>query len=255
MPPEGVASALYRGTVVHRRTRPRRHHLRYRIFQMLIDIDEVAALGGRLRLFGHNRFALTAFHDRDYGDRSGRPLRAQALDMLARAGIAAPLGAIRLLTMPRVLGHGFNPLTIWFCHAPDGRLLALVHEVTNTFRERHSYVIPVADPDAPIIRQRCDKSFYVSPFLDLDLVYDFTIRPPGARVVTGVTASDGEGALVIASFEGERWEFTDRAILAAWAAHPLLTLKVVAGIHVEALRLWLKRIGVRRHVKMGAAEG
>ncbi|AHE52339.1 DUF1365 domain-containing protein [Sphingomonas sanxanigenens] len=250
-----TASALYRGIVVHRRTRPRRHHLRYRIFQMLIDLDEVAALGDRLRLFAHNRFGVTAFHDRDYGDRSGRPLRTQAQEMLARAGVVAPLGAIRLLTMPRVLGHGFNPLTIWFCHAQDGLLVALIHEVTNTFDERHSYVIAVADPHAPIIRQRCDKRFYVSPFLDLDLVYDFAIRPPGEGVATAVTASDGEGALMVARFEGERRALTDRTILAACLAHPLLTVKVVAAIHVEALRLWLKRIDVRRHVKPVETKG
>lgn len=214
---------------------------------MLFDLDELDRLAGRLRLFARNRFALIAFHDRDHGDRSGRPLRIQAKDMLAEAGIADELGAIRLLAMPRILGHVFNPLTIWFCHASDGRLLALIHEVTNTFKERHFYVIPVTDPDAATIRQRCDKTFYVSPFLDLDLVYDFAIVPPGKRVSTSVIAADAEGPLVIANFRGERRELTDGAILRACLAHPLLTLKVVAGIHVEALWLWLKGVGVRRH--------
>lgn len=242
-----TASALYVGVVVHQRARPRRHRLRYRIFQALFDIDELDCLSARLRLFARNRFALTAFHDRDYGDRSGRPLREQATAMLIEAGIAGDLGAIRLLTMPRILGHGVNPLTIWFCHAPDGRLRALIHEVTNTFRERHSYVIAVSDPDAATIRQRCDKAFYVSPFLDLDLAYDFAIRPPGDSVSTTVTAADGEGPLVVANFTGRRRAMTDGAILKACLGHPLLTLKVVAGIHVEALWLWLKGVGVRRH--------
>jgi len=242
-----TASALYAGSVIHQRTRPKRHRLRYRIFQALFDIDELDGLSRRLRLFARNRFALTAFHDRDYGDRTGRPLRTQAAEMLAEAGIAGAIGAIRLLTMPRILGHVFNPLTIWFCHAPDGRLRALIHEVTNTFKERHFYVIAVADADAATIRQSCGKAFYVSPFLDIDLAYDFAIVPPGERVSTSVTASDGEGPLVIANFSGKRRTLTDGAILRACLGHPLLTIKVVAGIHVEALLLWMKGVGLRRH--------
>nr|WP_047167976.1 DUF1365 family protein [Sphingomonas sp. Y57] len=245
-----MKSAIYAGTVFHRRFRPRAHNLRYRIFQCLFDIDEIDVISTRCKLFSRNRFNLFSFHDRDYGDRSGAPLRGQVEALMRRAGQEPDGGPIRLLTMPRMLGHVFNPLSVWFCHRRDGSLATIVYEVTNTFKERHSYVIPVADNHGrdTLIRQTCDKCFYVSPFMDLDMRYDFTVEPPMEKTRVVVAGADAEGPLIIAAFQGVRRELGDGALLGAFLRHPLLTLKVVAGIHVEALRLLLKRIGVRRHV-------
>lgn len=240
------ASALYIGRVGHRRTRPTRHALGYRVFNILVDLDEVAALPGRLRVFSHNRFNLLSFHDRDHGDGSDTPLRAQVEAKLARSGLALAGGPIRLLCLPRLLGYVFNPLSVYFCHAPDGRLACIVYEVSNTFGERHSYVLPVgSDPDDKVVRQSCAKRFHVSPFLDMDLVYDFAIRPPDAEVTIGVTARDAGGPLLTTAFSGQRQELSDRALVRAVMTHPLLTMKVVAGIHWEALRIWLKGNKVR----------
>ena len=248
-----MKSAIYAGSVFHRRFRPRAHNLRYRMFQCLFDLDEIDALDARCRLFSRNGWNLFSFHDRDYGDRSGAPLRPQVEALVRRTGQEPDGGPIRLLTMPRMLGHVFNPLSVWLCHRRDGSLATIVYEVTNTFRERHSYVIPVGagDARAALIRQSCDKAFYVSPFMDIDMRYDFTVEPPmeGTRVV--VAGGDAGGPLIVAAFSGRRRELTDCALLAAFLRHPLLTLKVVAGIHVEALWLFLKRIGVRRHVPAG----
>jgi len=242
-----TASALYMGTVVHQRLRPKPHRLRYRMAQLLIDIDELDSLSGRLRLFSRNRFNLIAFHDRDYGDRSGSDLRGQIEALLRSAGIAFDGGAIRLLTMPRIMGHGFNPITTWFCHARDGQLCATVYEVTNTFGDRHFYAIAAKAGAGGAIHQSCAKSMYVSPFMDMDMRYDFALKPPAEAVNLIVTGSDAEGKLIVASFAGQRRALSDSALLALLFGLPLLTIRVVAGIHWEALKLWIKGIGIRRH--------
>ena len=144
-------SALYVGSVNHRRLRPVSHHLRYRMFWLLVDLDELPALGRRLTFFAHNRFNLFSLHDRDHGSRDGTPAVAWARAELAAHGVEAG-GKILLLAMPRILGYGFNPLSIYFCHAADGALRAILYEVHNTFRERRTYVIRVA-PGADTIEQ------------------------------------------------------------------------------------------------------
>jgi len=237
------ASALYLGHVAHARIRPRRHNLSYRLYSMLFDLDELPALHRRLRLFSLNRFNLLSFRDRDHGDGSATPLRAQIDALLARAGIAAG-GPIRMLCYPRVLGTAFNPLSTFFCHRPDGTLAAILYEVNNTFGQRHSYLIPV-EADVLPVRQSCAKGFYVSPFMAMDMTYDFTVRPPSAEVAITVRGSDAEGTVITASFTGTRRELSDAALLATFLRYPLLTLKVVGGIHWEALKLLAKGLRLR----------
>ncbi len=242
-----TTSALYTGIVVHQRFRPRPHRLRYRMAQLLIDIDELDPVAGRLRFFSRNRFNLIAFHDRDYGDRSGSSLRQQVEGHLAAAGIAFDGGPIRLLTMPRIFGHVFNPISTWFCYARDGVLTVTIYEVSNTFGDRHFYVMPATAGPTGVIRQSCNKALYVSPFMDLDMRYDFALKPPGEGVALVITGSDTGGKLIVASFVGKRVALNDRALLKLLFSIPLMTLRVVAGIHWEALKLWLKGIAVRRH--------
>lgn len=241
-------SALYVGHVAHRRLRPKRHALGYRVFNLLLDLDETDPLAARLRLFSRNRFNLLSFHDGDHGDGSDTPLRRQIEALTARAGVELGGGRIALLCMPRMLGYVFNPISVYFCHDWTGRLACLVYEVSNTFGERHSYVAPVADgPPAPdrLIHQTTPKRFYVSPFLDMDLTYDFAIRPPAERVGVAITTRDRGGVLLTASFAGGRRELSDGAVVRTVLGHPLLTLKVVVGIHWEALKIWLKGVGLR----------
>ena len=130
----------------------------------------------RLRLFSRGRFNAMSFYDTDHGDQTQEPLRRQVERHLAAAGIALDGGAIRLLCMPRIFGYGFNPLSIYFCHRADGTLAALLYEVRNTFGERHSYLIPVETTAGAVIRQTCDKCFYVSPFMDMDMSLRFSCR-------------------------------------------------------------------------------
>ncbi len=240
------ASALYAGAVTHQRFAPTRHRLRYGMFQMLFDLDELPALSKRLRLFSHNGGNLLSFHDRDHGD--GRSsLREWVEQTLDSAGMPIAGGKVLLLCMPRVLGHVFNPISIYFCHRPTGELGATIYEVNNTFGERHSYLIPVADPAGETIHQSCDKAFYVSPFMDMAMRYDFEMTRPGETIATTVHGKDPAGALLIAAaFAGERRELTDATLASALLRYPLLTLKVVAAIHLEAAKLVLKGLRLRR---------
>ncbi|MDY0746042.1 DUF1365 family protein [Paucibacter sp. R3-3] len=235
-------SALYLGRVMHQRLWPRRHRLAYRLYQLLLDLDELPLLDSRLRCFSVDRFNLFSFHARDHGDGSGIDLRGQIDARLREAGLPAG-GAIRLLTLPRLLGHVFNPLSVWFCHAPgSGALQALIYEVNNTFGQRHSYLIPVADAGQTVIDQDCDKQLYVSPFNGMDMRYRFRVAPPGEAVSIGVSVHGQDRAVLNARFDGQRRPLSDATLLRVLFSHPLLTLKVVGAIHWEALKLWLKRV-------------
>lgn len=239
-------SGLYIGQVTHRRLRPRKHALRYRTFAVLLDLDELPELPGRLRLFSYNSFNLFSFFDRDYGFGS-TPLREQIEGHAREAGLDLGGGPIRLLTMPRILGYAFNPISVYFCYRRDGELLAILYEVNNTFGQRHSYFIPVDAGAAGPARQSCAKQFYVSPFMAMDMVYEFTVFPPGEKVSITIVERDMQGVMLTATQAQDRVELTDAELGKVFFSHPLLTLKVVVGIHLEALVLWIK--GMRLQVR------
>ena len=146
-----------------------------------------------------------------------------------------------MLCYPRLLGYAFNPMTTYYLEDADGRTVMLVYEVHNTFGEHHFYQHVVEAP-GDAIRHTAKKAFYVSPFNTLAGHYRFSVRPPGEEVFTGITLSDEGGGLVTAWFEGKRVELTDGALLKVALAFPLMTLKVVAGIHWEAVKLLLKGV-------------
>jgi DUF1365 family protein len=156
--------------------------------------------------------------------------------------------------MPRIFGYVFNPLSIYYCYDRSGALVAMIYEVSNTFGERHTYLIPVSCSDRQPIRQSCSKEFYVSPFMDMEMRYDFRMTPLSERVSTAVTGSAPDGSpLIYAAFTGRRRELSDAALLGALAAFPFLTLGVVAAIHWEAAKLMLKGLKIRRRRPVGHA--
>ena len=236
-----LQSALYPGVVVHQRFKPVGHRLRYRIVSLLIDLDELPALSRRFRLFSVDRFNLFSIRQSDFGAGTPTGLRDWVAGQCAAAGIAAD-GPIRLLAMPRVLGHAFNPLSVFFCYRSDGGLAATLYEVRNTFGQRHSYLIP-APSNSTMIRQSCRKVFYVSPFMPMDMEYRFRVVPPAARVSVVIDGLGDQGRLITASLSGRRAELTDAGLLRAFLGAPALGLKVLGGIHWEALKLWRKKVG------------
>lgn len=244
---QAFKSAIFTGSVMHRRVRPKRHRLRYSIFSFLFDLDELDALDKRLRLFSRNRFNLFSFHDDDYGFQKGKALKEQVEALLREAGLEPDGGPIRLLTIPRIFNYAFNPLNVYFCYAPASEeLVAIVCEVNNTFGQRHAYVL-VADPARVgvdgAMRCACAKKFYVSPFIGMDLTYDFRIASPEKTVTIAIRGYNEDGTLITAVHSANRVEMSDMALARTFLTHPLMAIKVIGGIHWEALKIWLK--GVR----------
>ena len=232
-------AVLYDGQVMHARIRPLAHRFTYRVASLLIDLDRLEEAGRMSRLFSVNRFNLYAFHEADHGPRDGSSLRAHVDRLMAEAGLPRAAG-VRLLCYPRVLGYGFNPLSVYYAEGANGRLSALVYEVSNTFGEMHSYCLPVTGDDRLPVRQVARKRFFVSPFIDIDQTYRFSMMRPGDGVRVRILETDRDGPTLSATFSGARRLLTTANLARLFAAMPLHTVKVVAAIHFEAVRLFLK---------------
>lgn len=243
----GQHSALYAGQVIHRRLAPCSHAFSYRVFSLLVDLDELDCLHNRFRLFSVNRWNLFSFFERDHGARCNGDLKRNIASLLSDAGIDIEGGSIRLLCYPRVLGYVFNPLSIYYCYRRDGRLAALLYEVTNTFRERHRYLFQIGPEDRVLHRHSCAKSLYVSPFIGMDARYRFAIVAPGDKVVVAIRESDAAGPVLNASFNADRVVMADGTLARFALRYFLMSFKIIGGIYWEAFKLWRKGLRVHSH--------
>ena len=245
-PPPEAPAVLYVGDVMHQRMKPFGHRFRYRVFSLSIDLDRLDEAGRLSALFSVNRGKLVSFHEKDHAE--GRSLRSYADSLLADACIERP-ARILLVCYPRILGYVFNPLSVYYAYDSRDVLIALIYEVRNTFGERHSYVCPVEHGEISEsgVRQTCDKLFYVSPFIGKPMRYHFRMLPPGREIRWRILETDAEGPLLAATFSGRQKPLTGWTLGYLLAAIPFLTVKIMAGIHWEALKLWLKgAIYIRR---------
>lgn len=242
-----MRSALYSGEVMHRRLDRLSYRFIYKVFSLLVDLDELPELPRRLRLFSHNRFNLFSLHDRDHGGRDGAPLRPWLERLLRGRGVELEGGSILLLCFPRVLGYVFNPLSVWYCHHRDGSLRAVVCEVRNTFSEMHHYIL--APPGGGSMdwrgEYRARKVFHVSPFIASEAEYRFRFREPGEHLSVRITERIAEMDMFKASIGAMRSPLTDARLMREFIRLPLMPLKVMAAIHWQALKLWLR--GARFH--------
>jgi DUF1365 family protein len=235
----GSRHRVYFTRVMHRRLFPVAYRFVYRVFSLLLDLDALDRLGTRLLSVG--RFNLLSFHPRDHGPRDGSPLRRWAERILAERGITLDGGPILLLCMPRILGYGFNPLSLWYCHHRDGRLRAILAEVNNTFGEHHVYLL--ADAGRPIdwpLRQESVKCFHVSPLIGMEARYQFRLSEPGDRLAVLIREYQDDRLMLVATQTGPGEPLNDRALLRALARTPLMTFKVMVAIHWQALKIWLR---------------
>jgi len=235
-------SCIYEGHVAHKRSKPKVHQLRYRVFCLSLDIDELDRLHRRLKWFSVNSFNILSFYDRDHGSGTNEPLRPWVEHHLQQAHVDLDGGAIKIVCYPRIFGYAFNPLTTYFCYHQDGSLRAMLYEVSNTFGQRHSYLFPIQKKTGKMFRHSCEKRFYVSPFLEVAGQYEFSVRPLSDRLFLHIRQTDGDGPVLDAWTTGQKRHLNDRTILSSLLRYPLLTLKIIAGIHWEALRLWSKGI-------------
>jgi DUF1365 family protein len=224
---------------------PKQHELLYSVFYFLIDLDELELLDRSMRLLKVNRPGLYSFRESDHILGKSSSIRENILRYLRDHGINDKVGRIRLLTLPRILGYVFNPISIYFCDNPDGTPLASVAEVGNTFGEWKPYLVPPVSDTA--FQVKVVKHFYVSPFSDLDLEFDFRFELPGERLSILVDDYRGTERELISSLTGKRLPLADGTLLRFSLKYPLLTLRVILGIHWHALILWLK--GIRARLK------
>ena len=231
---------------MHLRLRPVRHQFRYRIFTLLLDLDELPALDATLRLFSHNRRNLFSFYDRDHGLGDGAGLKAWVQAQVRAAGLAGD-GAVLLQCLPRMFGYVFNPLSTYYCYDRHGRLEALLHQVSNTFGERHSYLLPVTERDGRgVVAQSIDKALFVSPFNGMDHRYHFQVRDPDEHLSVVIRQTDGQGNLLFATIAGDRRPLRDGTLFRCFLGFPAMTLSITAAIHWHALRLWIKGVPLAR---------
>ena len=264
-------SRIYECHIMHARLHPKAHRFGYNLFMLALDLDELTDLARRLRFLRINSRGLLSFRESDYlpthkpthnpsassppvpptapGSPSLPPLKTRVLAHLAFHGIvAAPESRVLLVTLPRVLGYQFNPVSFYFVSAPDGTPLASIAEVTNTFRETKPFILgpdTLSTPGAGATSRfhlRVAKNFYVSPFADVDVAFDFRLRPPGDRLALQIDDYVGPLRTLLTTVSGRPRPLRDRTL--AWFAlkYPLITLQVIAAIHWQALRLFLKNV-------------
>ena len=244
-PPPEAAGALYIGEVMHQRLRPFGHRLAYRVFSLLVDLDRLDELDRKSPLFTVDAANLVAFRQSDHVSEGS--VRAHADRLLAQAGLDRPAARILLLCYPRIFGYVFNPISVYFAYDDAGSLVALIYAVRNTFGEKHSYVARIEPGDVSDagVRQTRRKLFHVSPFVGMDARYHFHVLPPGETVRLRINETEAGEPLLAASFGGSVAQLNSAALTACLLKIPLMTWKITAGIHWEALKLWLK--GARFH--------
>jgi uncharacterized protein len=239
--------------ITHSRHGPRNNAFAYRALYLILPLN---TLGRDPRpLFAFDRFNLFSFHARDHGD-GKTDLEVWARAQLARHGISGAGGEIILMTLPRVLGYVFNPVSFWLCHDREHRLRAVIAEVNNTFGERHVYVCS-HDDHRPV--ERSDwlterKAFHVSPFLAIEGEYRFRFDIEASRFTVAINHHDKEGPRLSTAMSGRRVPLTTMRLLRAFVLNPLMPLKVIALIHWQAIRLLLKRVKYNDH-RRPVAEG
>ncbi|MCV3240626.1 DUF1365 domain-containing protein [Mesorhizobium sp. ZC-5] len=246
-PPPKAAAVLYPGEVMHHRLKPFGHRFVYTVFSLLVDIDRLTEAGCMSRLLSVNGANLASFWEKDHVERDGETLRAHADRLLAGAGLEKPAARILLLAYPRIFGYVFNPISVYFAYDENDALIALVYAVRNTFGERHTYVAPILAGDLSDagIRQERTKIFHVSPFVEMGTRYHFRILPPGRTVRLRIHETENGEPLLAATFCGNAEKLGTAALSACLLKFPLMTWKIMVGIHWEALKLWLK--GARFH--------
>ena len=229
-------------TVVHRRLRPRENAFRYKVGYLCLGLDSLESAAGRwLKL---DRRGAVSFRRADHGARDGSDLKAWLKDILRQQGVEDICdGEVVLMTMPRMLGYVFNPVSFWFCRDSTGILRAVLCEVNNTFGESHCYLVHHGDgaPIGPDQWLEGRKVFHVSPFLPIEGGYRFRFRLDDERAHVDVNYHDSQGLMLATSVGGRREPLDDRGVLRRFLANPTMTLGVVVRIHWQALHLWRKR--------------
>lgn len=235
-------SRILSGQTWHCRFQPRRHGFAYPMVWLCIDLDELPALDRDVRGFGHNRTCFTSISDADYAGPGDGAIRNKMIELLARQGVSDSMGRIDLITLPKVVGYVFNPVSFFLCHRPDGSLAALVLEVHNTFGETHHYVLQAAADHGPTgtpIRFRFPKAFYVSPFNRVDGDYELRLERAADSFSLQIDLWNNDQLVLSAEMSGCGVPLNTRSMMAAALRLPFMVARVMPRITWQALQLHL----------------
>ncbi len=254
-----MRSALYRGHVQHDRLTPRPHSFKNAIHLVYLDLEELPQIFRGRWLWSAERRNFISYRRADYLGNPEQPLREAVLDHVQSELGRRPVGHVGLLTQLRTLGYLFNPVSFYFCYDARGELDAIVAEITNTpWGERRAYVLDASrsakrgaqagmDPDP--ISFYFDKDFHVSPFHDLDQVYDWRFSQHDESLKVSMTNLEHGRAIFHATLSCERQPITGWSLAAALLRYPLQPLRLHAAIYLQAARLFLKRTPFFTHPK------
>ena len=234
-----METCIYKGNVSHRRFKPIKHYFSYKTFSILFDLDELERLQKKISLFSFNKFNLFSFYNKDHGARDGSNLIDWVKKSLKKNNLDFNISQVKLLCFPRIFGYVFNPLSVFYCYE-EKNLKAILYEVKNTFDEQHTYIFSIK-PNTKIISQNCDKKFYVSPFIEMETEYYFRLTDPNEHLRVYIKQTDKKkDKILIACQTGKKQIMNTRQLVINFFTHPVMTFKIILGIHFEALKLWKK---------------
>ena len=234
-------SSIYTGNVIHKRFKPKVHFFKYKVFSILLDISEIDVLNKYLKIFSYNKFNIMSFYDSDHGPRDGTSIKEWVIKNLKENQIDTEDINIKLLCYPRILGYVFNPLSVFFIYNKNSELISIFYEVKNTFGEQHTYIFKIEEKEN-LIKHTCKKKFHVSPFIEMNCIYFFKTLKPSEKISVIIDQYDDNGKLLYASQDGNRIQLNNKNLVLSYIKHPLMTFKIIAAIHFEAFKLWLKGI-------------
>ena len=245
-----LTTNIYEGPIVHKRYYQKKHKFKYNVFNLLLNIDDLSGLNKKYKLFSYNRFNLFSFHDKDHGKKDGTSIKDWILEILVNCDIKISKDELKVLCLcyPRILGYVFNPISVWSVYDKKDILRLLIYEVRNTFGEDHSYVVKINNENDKLNHNR-KKRFHVSPFIDLNASYNFSTNINNEKVNITIKESNNDNPILLASFSGKSKKFNDWNLFLLFFKYPLMTLKVIYGIHIQALFLWVKRVKFVPHPK------
>ena len=204
-------SKIYSGQVIHTRFKPKKHYFKYKVFSLLIDLDEINKINNNLNFFSYNKFNLISFFDKDHGNRDGSNVKEWVKENLIKKKIKFQNIRVEILCYPRIFGYVFNPLSILYIYNENNELISIFYEVKNTFGEQHTYIFETKDQT--LIKNKCNKKFYVSPFIDMECEYNFSVTKPGDSISVIINQYDKEGKLLFASQDGKSQDLTTKNLI------------------------------------------
>ncbi len=232
----GPRTGIYRGRVMHHRFSPKRNYFTYPVFIFAMDLDEIEGWDKKLRFFGHNRFSLYTLRDRDHVTASERTIKENVIHLLRERGYEGPVDRVVMVTQFRVLGYLFNPVTFYYCYA-DGKEVAYVAEVNNTFHQRYSYVF--FEGTGSFL---AEKVFYVSPFMEMEVSYHFRFEPLDGDWSVYIDDYKAGKVVLKTHIAGKLRPFSDGELVKSFLRIPWMSVWIIGWIHWQALRLWIKRV-------------